>query len=396
MKWCTYSNLGALGILALALGSAPSALPGQNTAKPAAPAPQAQAAVPGSAGQHCVNLDSLTEQLDNSLRNMQLESKLANLYEKLAKEEAAMSSPELAKLQNLSAQLEGNKAEIEAKAEQLAAQAESLASAAQDEAQDRGARIFVSSDDSGGWLGVEIDEVTPDRAKDLKLSAARGVLIHDVEPDSPAAKAGLKENDVVLQYDGQTVEGTVQFRRLVRETPAGRTVSLVVSRDGATQNVSVELADRNAYYEKRMRGKMQDFGRPFAFATPNLDFNLSGPEIFGMMDPRTPLLGINAEDLSGQLGAYFGAPNGSGILVREVRSGTPAEKAGLKAGDVIVKVDGKPVASLSELRDQLRDKADQKTVSLGVLRNRTEMSVSVEVEKPKPMEKIHTVRRAQL
>ena len=413
MKHFSCSNVAGLGVLFLALGIAPTSLPGQTATQPAppqAPAPTPQ--LPKSNDQHCENLDSTAEQLGQSLRNMLSEGDLAKLSQQLAKEEAVMSSPEMAKLKNLSAQLagklDGQQGELEAKAEQMAARAEELASdvqdkvqsealdKVQDELQDQGPKVFVSTDDGSGWLGVEIGEVTPDKAKDLKLSATRGVIIQDVEPNSPAAKAGLKENDVVLQFDGQTVEGTVQFRRLVRETPAGRTVALVISRDGSTQNISVELADRSAYYEKRMQGTMRDFGKPFAFATPNFNLNFSSPEILSMMDTRTPLLGISAEDLTGQLGSYFGAPNNSGILIREVRTGTPAEKAGLKAGDVIVKVDGKPVASLSELRDQLRDKGDAKTVSLGVLRKGSEMSVPVTIEKPKPLEKIQTIHRAQL
>jgi serine protease Do len=398
MKLFRHSNLAGLGVLFLLLGAAPVSLPGQ-TAAPKPESPQSPAVAPNS-DQHCTNLDSAMEQLGANLRNMALEGRLANLSQQLAKEEAVMSSPEMAKLQNLSAQLEGKleekSGEIEAKAEEMSARAQELTSKLQDEAQDRASRIIVSSDEGSGWLGVEIGEVTPENAKDLKLSATRGVVIQDVEPDSPAAKAGLKEKDVVLQYDGQTVEGTVQFRRLVRETPSGRTVPLVISRDGATQNLSVALADRSSYYEKRMQGKMRDFDRPFALATRNFDFNFSSPEILTMMDARTPLLGISAEDLTGQLGSYFGAPNNSGVLIREVRTGTPADKAGLKAGDVIVKVDGKPVSALSELRDQLRDKGDGKTVNLGVLRKGSEITVPVTIEKPKPIEKTQTIHRAQL
>lgn len=394
MKHFNYSNLAGVGVLCLALGAAPVSLPGQT----ATPQPQSPAVTPNP-DQHCTNLDSAVEQLADRLRNMNLEGKVANLSQQLAKEEAVMSSPELAKLQGLSAQLEGKledqSGELEAKAEEMAARAQELTSRLQDD-QDNASRLIVSADEGSGWLGVEIGEVTPENAKDLKLSATRGVVIQDVEPDSPAAKAGLKEHDVVLQYDGQTVEGTVQFRRLVRETPAGRTVALVISRDGATQNLSVALADRSSYYEKKMQGTMRDFGKPFALATPNFDLNFSSPEIFSMMDMRTPLLGISAEDLTGQLGSYFGAPNNSGVLIREVRSGTPADKAGLKAGDVIVKVDGKPVSALSELRDQLRDKGDGKTVNLGVLRKGSEMNVPVTIEKPKPIEKTQTIHRAQL
>jgi len=108
------------------------------------------------------------------------------------------------------------------------------------------------------------------------------------------------------------------------------------------------------------------------------------------------MLGINAEDVTGQLGSYFGAPDGTGVLVREVRPGMAAEKAGLKAGDVIIKVDGKPVRTLADLRAQLRDKGEQKSVSLGILRKGAEMSVAVMMEKPQPVESTQVVHRAQL
>lgn len=141
---------------------------------------------------------------------------------------------------------------------------------------------------------------------------------------------------------------------------------------------------------------MRDFDGAYALSTPNFDFRVDGPEIFGGMDGRAPQLGISAEELSGQLGAYFGAPESGGVLVREVRAGTAADKAGLKAGDVITKIDSKPVSSLSDLRQQLRDKSDEKSVSLGILRKGTGMNVSVTIEKPQPMESTHMQRRAQL
>jgi serine protease Do len=390
MKPFDHFSFAALGTLLLALITAPGSRPGQTTQ----PAPPSTSSNSTSAERNCDNLRSTMEQLDSAVRNMEREGKLAGLADRLAKEEALMSSQELAKLQSLSAQLESKEGLIEEKAQEMAARAQELTSQVQDRLEN-GTNIFVSSDEGSGWLGVEIDEVTPEKAKDLKLSAARGAIVSEIEPDSPAAKAGLKVNDVILQYDGETVEGTVQFRRLVRETPPGRSVDLTISRDGRTQKLSVELAERNAYYEKRMEGRMRDLEKPFAFATPNLNMNLIGPE-GSFMDTRTPILGINAEDLSGQLGAYFGAPGNSGVLVREVRSGTPAEKAGLKAGDVIIKVDDKPVKSLAELRDQLREKSDQKTVNLSVLRKGSELKLPVDVERPKPLEKAQTIHRAQL
>jgi serine protease Do len=401
MKKFACSNLAFAGVLLLALGSTPGTLNGQSQTQGKTPAGSPASPAPSGSADACLDSKTLTEQLSNATRTseQELQAQLANLQEKIAKE-VEMSAPELGKLQSLSAQLAGKQNQWQARAEDLASHADELSALALEKVAEAWAqepKVFSSASDEGsGWLGVEIGEVTADKARDLKLSDVRGVEVIDVEPDSPAAKAGLKEHDVITRYDGQSVEGTVQFRRLVRETPAGRNISLAISRNGAAQNLSVELGDRSALLEKKMKGKMRDFDGVYALAAPNFDFRLDGPEILGAMDGRTPLLGISAEDLSGQLGAYFGAPEGGGILVREVRTGTAADKAGLKAGDVIIKIDNKPVSSLSDLRQQLRDKTDEKSVSLGILRKGSEMNVSVAIEKPKPMESTHMVRRAQL
>jgi serine protease Do len=354
-------------------------------------------AATATSNQKCQNLDQCVEQIEARARTIEkeLEARLPDL-ERAAKE-VEMSSPELSKLSSLSAKLQAKQDELNSRAGELAARAQELAQQAEDKAQrvfSGEPQVFVSSSDEGGWLGVEIGEVTAEKAKDLKLASVRGVIVDDVEPDSPAAKAGIKEHDVITQYDGQPVEGTVQFRRLVGETPPGRTITLAISRGGASQNISVELGDRSAYFVKKMKGKMRDFGEAYSFSLPN--FNVELPDMPDVMDARTPSLGINAEDLTGQLGSYFGAPNDAGILVREVRPGTPAEKAGLKAGDVIIKLEGKDVRTLAELRSQLRDKSDQASVSMGVLRKGSELTLTVPIEKPRPMEHVHTVHRAQL
>jgi serine protease Do len=347
------------------------------------------------------------KQMETQLRNMEkeIEAKLPELEQ--AAKEVEMSSPELSRLSSLSAKLQAQRDELASRAADLSAQAEAYAQQVQqdvqqntDKVQENIDRLFsmspgaiVSSNDEGGWLGIEIGEVTPENAKDLKLPAARGVIVDDVEPDSPAAKAGIKEKDIIIQYDGQPVEGAVQFRRLIRETPPGRSVTLEISRGGSTQSVSVQLGDRSAYFEKKMKGKMRDFGGAYSFSMPKVE---EFPDMPDVMDPRTPVLGINAEDLTGQLGSYFGAPNNGGVLVREVRPGTPAEKAGLKAGDVIIKIEGKEVRTLADLRAQLREKSNQASVSMGVLRKGSEIAVTVPIEKPRPMEQVHSVRRAQL
>ncbi len=325
--------------------------------------------------------------------------------------EVEMSSPELSRLSSLSAKLQARGDEFASRAAELSAHAEALAQQVQQDAQEKVQQeqdkiqenidrvfsmspgIVVSSTDEGGWLGVEIAEVTAEKAKDLKLSAVRGVIVDGVEPDSPAAKAGIKEKDVITQYDGQPVEGAVQFRRLIRETPPGRSITLEISRGGSLQNIAVELGDRTDVYVRKMKGKMRDFGGAYSFSMPNVEELPDMPEV---VDSRTPVLGINAEDLTSQLGSYFGAPNNAGVLVREVRPGTPADKAGLKAGDVITKVEGKEVRTLADLRAQLREKSNQASVNMSVLRKGSEIAVTVPIEKPRPMEQMHSVHRAQL
>jgi serine protease Do len=383
------SNIAALAALFLGLGTAANSLPAK---KPAQAAPQdRQAAEKGN--QSCTNLGLDAEQIRQLIRSMPQEEQLAELTRELAKEEAVMSSAEVRKLQNLSAQLNGKQGELEAKAEDMAARAQELTSRLEDQLQNN-RNPLLSPDEGSGWLGVDIGEVTPEKAAALKLSSVRGVIVTDVQPDGPAAKAGLKENDVLVQYDGQTVEGTVQFRRLVRETPPGRKVDVVISRDGRTVTLSVELADRNAYYEKRMRGTMNDFGKPFSLSVPNVEITGPGPLLW--VDARAPILGIEAEDLTGQLGSYFGAPDNAGVLVREVRAEGAAQKAGLKAGDVIIKIDDKPVKSLGDLREQLRQDRDHKTIKIGLLRKGSALTLPVEIELPKPLETIDAVHRAEL
>jgi serine protease Do len=238
--------------------------------------------------------------------------------------------------------------------------------------------VMSLPDEGGSWLGVETQEVTAEKAKELKLPAERGVVIGKVLGDSPAAKAGLKDGDVITEINGQRVEGTAQFRRMIHETPAGRTLQFTVSRDGHPETVRVTL------------GKMQESRKHWMNAMPQA-FQFQMPEVApvpGMPNldwdgdnflTGGPRLGIDAEDISGQLGAYFGAPDGEGILVREVNAGSAAEKAGVKAGDVITSLNGERIHDVAELRSKLAAAGEGKTAKLGVLRNKSSLALDVEI-----------------
>src|SRR6266404_3798906 len=188
-------------------------------------------------------------------------------------------------------------------------------------------RILMDGDGTG-WLGVETHEVTTEKAKELKLPAERGVVLGKIVPDSPAAKAGLKENDVVTEINGQRVEGAAQFRRMIHEIPAGRTIQLTVWRDGRTQTISATLG--KSEQGRHAMKMMTPTPGTFAFRMPEMPQIPSMEWNGSMLLGGQPRLGIDAEDISGQLGAFFGAPDGEGILVRDVNSGSPAEKAGVK------------------------------------------------------------------
>ena len=179
------------------------------------------------------------------------------------------------------------------------------------------------------YLGVDIRDVTTDRMAALKLKDERGVEITMVDADAPAGKAGLKEHDVILEFNGTAVESEEQIRRLIREVPPGRTVTLGISRDGNPMKISVQLADH---------GTVVAQARPRVFVpAPRVQvFPRNGMDLPFQIQTYSSVLGVQTESLTRQLGEYFGVKDGEGVLVRSVEKGSAAEKAGLKAGDVIV------------------------------------------------------------
>jgi serine protease Do len=244
--------------------------------------------------------------------------------------------------------------------------------------------MVMLGNEGASWLGVESQEISSEKAKELKLPAERGVLLERIVPDSPAAKAGLKDNDVITEINGQRVEGAAQFRRMIHEIPAGRSAQFTIWRDGRAQTISVTLGkseDRgNMWFKSAPRALSFQLPRveiPEVMDMPGMDWSTGG-----VLAGARPRLGIDAEDLSGQFGTYFGAPDGEGVLVRAVNAGSPAEKAGVKSGDVITSLNGERVRSLGDLREKLAGKREEKTVKLGVLRNKSEVSITVELPPP--------------
>ena len=211
----------------------------------------------------------------------------------------------------------------------------------------------------GSYLGIGIQQITPDRARTLKLREEGGVEITRVGPDSPADKAGLKAGDVVLQYNGIKVEGLEQLSHLVRETPVGHEAKLDIVRNGVPQTVTVKIGQHP---------QVPGFPDGFGFRLPDV------PRVF--MGLRSPMLGVEAETIEGQLAQYFGVNDG--VLVHSVMKGSVAEKAGIKAGDVILRVDSAKVATPGDITGRLHS-ARGKSVPVTLMRDHKETTLTVDL-----------------
>jgi serine protease Do len=225
----------------------------------------------------------------------------------------------------------------------------------------------------GAWLGVGLGELTPERARTLKLKDEKGIEITHVEDNSPAAKAGLKESDVVLEINGQKVDNGDEFARTIAESTPGSKVNLLIWRNGARQNISATLALRPA---QTLFFDPEGLVAPTAPMPPNAfpPEVLDGSVFQGLM-VQSPRIGIEGETLSGQLADFFGVKEG--VLVRSVLANSAASKAGMKAGDVIVKVNAIPVSNTREVAGVIR--AAHKSATFTVVRNHKEITLNVEL-----------------
>jgi serine protease Do len=238
----------------------------------------------------------------------------------------------------------------------------------------RSAQGFVVEKAGGGYLGIGGLDISPERAKALNLKEERGVEVSSLASDGPASKAGIKEGDVVLEFNGQPVQGTAQFQRLVRETPVGRQVKITVWRSGAAQTHTATVGENRQTTVIAPGDGSWNFSMPEIPAMPNIEI----PRF--QMSLQNPMLGIVGESLGqeDQLAEFFGVPDG--VLVRSVKKGSAAEKAGIKAGDVITKVDDSKVTSSTDITRVLRGLKSRKTFGVTVVRNHKEMPLTVTME----------------
>lgn len=231
---------------------------------------------------------------------------------------------------------------------------------------------FGTEDEStGAYLGVDISDVTSDRLAALKLKDERGVEVTMVDQDAPAGKAGLKEHDVILTMNGSTVESGAQLRRMIRETPPGRTVTFGVSRDGQPQTIKVQLADRHKTAAWGPKVKDFKFDMPDMPNMADFDFPVSVTVVHSGMRS-----GLMIENITPQLGDFFGVKDGKGVLIRSVERGSRAEKSGFRAGDIIVRVNNQPVHDTSDFSHALHS-TGKGTITVGIVREKKEQTLTL-------------------
>ena len=237
-----------------------------------------------------------------------------------------------------------------------------------------------------GRLGVSIRDTSADDVKGAKLPSPGGVVVEEVREDSPAQKAGFKEGDIVVEFDGERVRSARQFTRLVQETPVERPVQAVVMRDGQRMTLSVQTEGSDSF------SYFREFARPNALKVmpprppkpplppkaPSFEFMPRIEQLFS----SSGRLGITVDSLSDQLAEYFGTKDG--VLVTSVSKDSAAAKAGLKAGDVITGLDASPVDSPSDLslRTQRLDSGTEFT--LDIIRDKKPMTLKGKLE-PRPV-----------
>lgn len=221
---------------------------------------------------------------------------------------------------------------------------------------------------SGAYLGVQITAVTPQRASALKLAEPLGAIITYVDQDGPACHAGLMENDVVVGFDGSKVNDPQQLQDLIHATPPQKTVTLTIMRYGQRKDVKVTLGSWNVMSNTVSAIALGAPPPPRAFL-PELEI-----PSFTVLSARH---GLVVESLSPQLADFFGVPRGHGVLVRSVEGGSPAGAAGIKAGDIVLKINNETVHDMSDWQRGMQ--APSSRIPVGIWRNKHGLTVLMKV-----------------
>jgi membrane-associated protease RseP (regulator of RpoE activity) len=252
-----------------------------------------------------------------------------------------------------------------------------------DEPMDQTFSFFI---DGGSFLGIYAENISRENMARYHMSQVRGVGVTQVVKDSPAEKAGLRKDDVILRIDGENVSSVRKLNRLVSELAPDQSVRVSFSRGGAEQEVTATVTKRlnQSFAGDFLRGEpkvwkfegpdMKSFkweGRPFNRGDL---FDNDGNFSFSLGNTRR--IGVSTMELTKQLADYFGITSGKGVLVTSVTDDGPAAKAGVRAGDVITAIEGEEVDSPGDLSRVINRKKEGE-VTLTIIRNKSQQTIRV-------------------
>lgn len=217
-----------------------------------------------------------------------------------------------------------------------------------------------------GFLGVQIRDLDSEQAAELKVKAEEGALVVDVTSKSPAEKAGILKDDVILQFNGRTISDSEDLIKAVRRLSPGTEASVLLERKGEKKTLKVTV------------GKGKGDPMTYAFTVPHPLMRRERKFI----SIQHGMYGLQLHELTPQLGSYFGAPEGRGVLVEDVEKESAGAKAGFQAGDVILRIGSEPIEDVGDIQDGLEDFKEGEKAEVEVLRKgaRTTLTLPVEEE----------------
>ncbi len=272
----------------------------------------------------------------------------------------------------------------------VVANAQQTPTAPKEPVEKRSQRMVLTAPFQRSYMGVQAQEITKENFSKYGLLTVRGVGVEKVVENSPAALAGLQTNDVIVRFEGEEVTSVLKLTRLISEVAPDHTAKVTVLRGGTEREINVTLGKSELPQFQNGNFRFEDLptlpGIPDFPRTPlpqmrefppTADGNESN--VFIWRGGANRQIGVSTAPLTKQLGDYFGIAEGKGLLINNVRENSPAAKAGLKAGDVIVEIEGKEVKGMTDLIRVLNEKKEG-DVSLTIIRDRNRQTVRVTPE----------------
>lgn len=236
----------------------------------------------------------------------------------------------------------------------------------------------IKAKKTGAYLGIYMEELTKRLIRKREYPHKKGVMISEIVAEGPADDAGLEANDIIYVFDGEKIDCPVHLSSLVNGKDPGDEVALVFYRDGKKIETTATLGERETEYSSLDWDEFDDFTQDIGRKAHNLGRAL-GYYWKGAVEGRGKL-GLKLMELNTDLAGYFKVDAGAGVLVLEVMEDSPAEEAGIKAGDVVVKIAGEEVSDVDDFIEAVSDVDEEEEIEVGLVRKGKNKTVTVELD----------------